>query len=227
MPRGSMNRLGLIPAAGEASRWNGTMKELLPIGEEGSLLSRTIAVMERGAARPTMIVTSPRKATSIFQHLAGRHEGIGYVLQSDKSRDVWGAIRESFAYNPAWTLYAMPDTYVPLDAFYRKMTSDFMLGVFRTDKAERFGVINALGTIDDKPERLAGTKQWAWGVLAWSRRVVDFWKAQDYQIESHTDAFNQAIQKFGCESFKLDYYYDISNWSDYEELITNVLPLHG
>ena len=65
------------------------------------------------------------------------------------------------------------------------------------------------------------------GVLAWSRRVVDFWKAQDYQIESHTDAFNQAIQKFGCESFKLDYYYDISNWSDYEELITNVLPLHG
>jgi hypothetical protein len=123
-------------------------------------------------------------------------------------------------------LFAMPDTYIPLETFYRRLSTDFCLGAFRTDSPERFGVIHN-GRIVDKPTQLSGTKQWAWGALSWSRKVATMWLAERDQMQTHTDAFNKAIDKFGAQGFKLDYFYDLASWPDYLALVTEVLPIYG
>jgi hypothetical protein len=215
---GVIGRLGIIPAGGKASRFGGVLKELLPCGEE-TLLARATRVMDKGAAEHVVLLTSPDRATV---HVSATRS---LLIASDAT--LFKSIINAIELQAHWYLFAMPDTYIPIDTFYRKMTSDFMLGVFRTDRPERFGVVNADGRIEDKPQHLAGTNQLAWGALAWSSKVADFWRRNSTAFETHTQAFNMAIEKFGCQAWRMDYYYDMASWADYVELVTNVLPVHG
>jgi len=41
-----MDRLGIVPAAGSAHRFGGVFKELLPVGESMTLLSRAVDTLE-------------------------------------------------------------------------------------------------------------------------------------------------------------------------------------
>ena len=57
----------------------------------------------------------------------------------------------------------------------------------------------------------------AWGVLAWSRAVVEYWHKLD--IQTYTEAINLAIGHFGLKTWELEWYYDNASLMDYMEYI--------
>jgi len=210
--------LGIIPAGGRSVRFGGTFKELLPVGDY-SLLQRTVGVLRAGAAVPIVVLTTPSKAAA---HMRGL-EGFRGVCLLSSGASLFESIMAACEIPAPWYLFAMPDTFLPEDAFYRKFEGDFMLGLFETDKPERFGAWNSTGIID-KDESLRGSWEVAWGVAAWSQGVVNYWRSLGETIQDHTQAFNLAIARFGCTTFGLDFYYDMASWPDYENLVANVLP---
>ena len=216
-----MTRLGIVPAGGRAERFGGAFKELLPAGE-ATLLSRTLGVLRAGAANPIVVLTTPDKAAAHMRSLGGLH-GV-CLMQSHEV--LFKSILQACEIPASWYLFAMPDTLLPEETFYRKLEGDFMLGLFKTAEPERFGVWGGTG-INDKDLRLKGTTQWAWGVAAWSRRVVDFWMSLGEVARNHTVAFNLAMTRFGCGTFELPFYYDMASWSDYQRLVSDVLPIRN
>ena len=184
-------------------------------------MRRTVGVLRAGAATSIVVLSAPDKVAAHMRGLEGVH-GI-YFMQSDEI--LFKSILAACEIPASWYLFAMPDTFLPEDAFYRKLEGDFVLGLFKTDRPEKFGVCIGTG-INDKDESLKGTTQWAWGVAAWSQRVVDFWRARASRIRDHTQAFTLAQGQFGLHTFELPYYYDVASWLEYEALVKDVLPLH-
>lgn len=220
-----MDRLGIVPAAGKAERFEGQFKELLPIQKTGktggqySLIKKVIKALKDGGANRVLVVSNLQKISTHTSHLSD--SDVYYAIQKGE-QDAWSAIVESFAMAGDLNFYAMPDTCFPFTAFQRQFTKDFTLGVFYTGRPERFGVLLDDGLIHDKQADLPPGDYQAWGVLTWSKRVVEFWQDLMNEIESHTQAFNLAMQNFEWETFVLPFYYDIATFEDYRRLIGEV-----
>jgi len=209
-----INTLGIVPAAGKATRWGGMLKEVLPLSEHESLISRVVRTMSIGGANTCLVITTPEKIRSHSEALK-RHDVI-YRFQSEDI-DLWGAIKESFTFMAKWNLFAMPDTFFPTSVFDAEMFKrDFNLCAFDTNKPNRFGVVEG-NQINDKPDIIGWYP--AWGVLTWSRSIIDFWVENINMIQNHTQAFNMAMQEFGFHLTKMPFYYDMATFTDYEEFI--------
>jgi hypothetical protein len=204
--------LGIVLAGGNAERWQHYPKELLPIGNGITLLDRTIDIMKDAGTDKVMFMTNIYKE---YIHRYMLKDSVDYFTRVGL-RNIWYSIIDSFVYQADWNLYAMPDTYYPLDAFKDLCKEDFNIGWFKTSRAERFGVISD-NQIVDKQHLPAGQYQ-AWGVLAWSKKVVDFWMRHS-EITTHTQAFNMAMDEFGFSMKQLEFYYDMASWDDYKEFI--------
>ena len=216
-----MNRLGVIPAAGKASRWGGVWKELLPCSRNETFIDRVIrSLMIGGECERVLVVTNYEKMFTHIMRLKHYHN-ITFAKQEGE-RDAWSAIMTSFPYSEDLNLYAMPDTFYPVNAFNRDYKSDFTMGYFRTRNARRFGIIceDDNPYIVDKPNMKG--EQFAWGLVIWSKRVVEFWQDNVLDIETHTQAFNMAIDKFGLDMFEIPYYSDMATFDDYKEFISGL-----
>lgn len=212
-----MTKLGIIPAAGKGTRFGGLYKELLPIGDGETMLSRAVDTLEMIPVDSMLIVTSHYKINAHCAALNNR--AVKYAIQRDYERDAWGAIVESLDCAGDWNYYLMPDTWI-MQGIIPDTERDFTLGLFNTMKPERFGVVDD-GEIVDKSTTFSGERQ-AWGVVIWSRRVVDFWKRHLSDITSHTQAFNMAMREFGYGAFEIPVYIDIASFSDYKRLLQHV-----
>ena len=112
-------------------------------------------------------------------------------------------------------MFSMPDTVYNKTAFSYYPTYDFGMGLFQTDMPERFGVLanrrivnkKPLGYFEDDPPYDA------WGVLTWTSKCVELWQA--YCPGTYTEAFNDAIETFGCAHWKITDYYDFATHADY------------
>lgn len=207
------SKLGIVPAAGKASRWGGSFKELLPCGQGQHLIDRTITAMRLGGADNVLVITNPEKISAHATHLAHR-EQVYFGLQQETT-DIWGAIQASFPLAGDYNLFAMPDTYYPANAFEGQTFSQpFYLGVFDTPTPERFGVL-----VDKKVvnKRAPAGEYKAWGLLVWSQEVVDYWRG--LYIANYTQAINLAIKEFGLHTFLIPYYYDMATWEDYQKFL--------
>lgn len=202
-------RIGIIPAAGTANRFNGLYKELLPVNDTRSIIDYTVNAMVEGKADQIIIVTSARKISILAEY----KPQLLYTLQTEK-RDIWGAMLAGLRYQADEYIFGMPDTIYPADVFSREMDGDLMLGTFYTDMPQRFGMIRG----DKVVNKEAGKAGDAWGVLMWSEKVADYWNAHSERIESYTQAINEAMSVFGFKTFKLKFYYDIASFFDYRSL---------
>jgi len=205
-------KLGIVLAGGTADRWNNYPKELLPVGNGITLLDRSISIMKDSGADKIMFMTNNYKE-HIHRYML--KDSVDYFMRIGQ-RDIWYSIAESFIYDADWNLYAMPDTYYPTDAFKDLCKNDFNIGWFKTYRPERFGVIYDSEILDK--QRLPVGQYQAWGVLAWSKKVVDFWNKHS-EITTHTQAFNMAMAEFGFNMKELKFYYDMASWDDYKEFI--------
>lgn len=204
-----LDRLGIIPAAGKASRFGGIMKELLPFCGETFLhnIVRTIP------ADNIVIVTSANK---IAQHASAIGSRAMYMIQEGEN-DIFSAILTAIQIKAERYYFAMPDTYISRYAFAEMPLGDFELGVFRTDTPERYGVIDDNGVIHNK-DKSQKKPAVAWGILSWTRAVRDYWLSMS-GIQNYTEAFNLAMSHFGYDIWWLDYYYDMASQDDYVRLL--------
>lgn len=185
IPKGHSKAIGIIPAAGYATRIHGLPKMLLPT-PEGTLITSLIQRMER--ARCQIIVgTRP----SNYEALAGICNALVFKATTGTMSETVLRAR-SFTHAPLRILFGMPDTYFEDDDAFIKLAAelddgaDVAVGVFQTrpEQRHKLGMIdltpgNEVLRVVDKPIETDLT--WAWGVLAWKPR---FWE-YIYEGDSH------------------------------------------
>lgn len=201
--------IGIIPAAGKATRFGGITKELLPI-KQSTLLEECVARLSH--CERIILVSNPRRIRDHADLLGDR---VLYAIQSE-GNDIWGAVLTALLAAPAERYYfSMPDTYMPTDALRKPPTGAFGMWTFETDMPERFGCI-VNGRIHNKEAGLP-TPALAWGALTWTSEVRDLWLERD--PPTYTDAWNMALTAFPSGTAKLAFYADVSCLMDYLELL--------
>ena len=203
-------RVGIIPAAGAATRYGGVLKELLPVDSEMVMMDYAVNAMKNSGCDQIVCVTSTRKIAQI----ADRFPHLLYTIQT-VGQDIWGAIRAAISVEADEYCFAMPDTVLPENCFDIYMSdADFYLGCFDTNLSERFGMIRDGYIVNKHP----GADGQAWGVLMWTKRIRDWWINYG-DVTSYTNAFNLAMKTFGYKTFDLEYYHDIASFEDYRTLL--------
>ncbi|HUV91926.1 MAG TPA: nucleotidyltransferase family protein [Anaerolineales bacterium] len=204
-----MYKLGIIPAAGKSTRFGGILKELLPLPNGNSFLREAVNRTEMFCDR-TVVISQPEK---IAQHALELGSRVIYAVQEGEN-DIWSAIRTAICIPADTYMFTMPDTYLDRRTFALYKGSDFAMGLFTTHTPERFGCL-VDGIVINKKSVLT-TPVHAWGVLAWSKKVAEFWKA--CLFTDYTVAINAAIDQFGVETWKIASYFDNASVNDYGEL---------
>lgn len=213
-----MNRLGIIPAAGKGARFGGLYKELLPIGNGQTLLSRAVDTLEMIPVDSTLVITSHWKINVHSSALNNRN--VFYAIQNDYSQDLWGAIVQSFTVDADWYYFIMPDTLTEQGRFPAEPDHEFMLGLFETDEPQNYGVLIG-DKLTDKNTTISGI-QLAWGTLVWSRKCVELWKSHLYEIDDFTQAFNMAMEQLGWSTYSLAWYFDCGTFERYKRMLIHV-----
>lgn len=209
-----MSSIGIVPAGGQASRFSGLAKELLPISDKECALTHCVKSIP---ANEIYVFTTPEKFALHHDaledldnvHLVDRHcDGLWEVV---KLAVIWRSVD--------WYYFAMPDTVFPSDAF-PKPTSQLMCGTFLTDQPQRFGMLHYNKIVDKSPtDKGQGL---AWGAWIWSRQVaLDLAEACE-QLEDFTEAMNVILKRYKMEQFPLRYYYDFASFWDYRNYLKEI-----
>ena len=206
-------RLGILPAAGKADRWGGYPKELLPLSNEHTFLSRAVDLLRSCGCDHVLVITNPAKIHLHAYHLKN-WKNVFFAIQ--KGEEMWGAMATAIDTPADEYCFMMPDTYVSARPFPVSLGGEFGLGVFRTEEPERFGVLRDGHIVNKQPSQESGL---AWGVLAWSKLVAAHWRSNAYA--DYTEAINDAIGTFGYSLWELDYYFDIGSMEHYAEFLLN------
>ena len=192
--------IGLIPAAGNARRLAPLpcSKEIFPLGfmdveENGSQVRRPKPVgiylleqfQQAGVQRAFTIINKDK--TDILHYFGSGFSNklaLAYLVQEVQS-GMPGALDQAWPWlRGATILFGMPDTiFYPKDAYiellstHDRLKADVTLGLFPTDKPERFGMVDfgedgrLLNTID-KPEQTE--LKFMWGIGCWESVFTDF-----------------------------------------------------
>lgn len=204
------NLVGLVPAAGEATRmadmpWS---KELFPIGfkeleVQGRIERRPkpagLHVMERMVAAGTeriIVITSRNKwdIPSYFGNGAEFGTHIAYLIQDDRRGLPFALNLAKDWLHDETVLFGMPDTiFYPEDAFerlletHRSNMADLTLGLFPTTTPERFGMVsfddqNRMLYTVDKPSETE--LDYLWGIGCWGPTFTQFLAQQLQSLEN-------------------------------------------
>lgn len=192
--------VGLIPAAGNARRLSPLpcSKEIFPLGfmeveEDGDRIRRPKPVgiylleqlQQAGATRAFMIINKEKMdVLRYFGSGVSFNLPLAYLVQEFQS-GMPGALDQAYFWlHGATVLFGMPDTvFRPENAFttlletHRRCYADITLGLFRTDKPERFGMVDfeedgrMLYTID-KPAQ--SDLKYMWGIGVWEPVFTEY-----------------------------------------------------
>lgn len=203
----------IIPAAGEAVRFGGLPKELLPISETDCSLTRAVRVAERLGGEP-VIMSNPMK--EFFHHAAlqrAKLECEVVVRNNYQHKDLWGSIERGLEPGRAGGLLladTVSDGVIILPGAQCKLT----FGYFHTSEPSRFSILlpDRIATKEDKPP---GNQ--AWGMVFWDGDVTDFLLAQE--VTHYDRAFELAIKQFATRLFKLNYYFDLGTFKAYKDFL--------
>jgi hypothetical protein len=202
--------IGIVPTAGRAVRFGGTLKELLP-WEGGHLLGNTVMILQQYCEN-VVVITNPQKIMQHAQALEGY--GVTFILQ--EGDNLLSGLK-SVTLDSDYYLFAMPDTVFPIEAFPRGFDhTKFQVGLFNTTEGHRFGVFED-GYIDDKNLDHQGYDKQAWGLLGWPRKAMQI--IRDTYLTEHTDALNLALRNVGYETFMMAYYIDLADFEEYKHAL--------
>lgn len=218
--------LAVIPAGGQATRFGGLFKELLPIGKDTTLLLNALATAKRLGADRYLVISTREKFQLHRRYLDNQAAEYQAVVEfaEDPECSLWCAIRyAALRCADAQNVFVMPDTVFGVPQGITLTHREFNLGLFLTREPGRFGVLSD-GRIRDKDPELQGV--WpAWGTITWSRAVAAWWLLREHQgvrYADHTAAFQDAMDYFGFGTFNLDYYEDLGDWEHYSAFVRTV-----
>lgn len=202
-------KVGIIPAAGQALRFGGVIKELLPLPDGRTLLEHAV---DRLCHCDRIVVVS--NASKVDKHIPKLLGKAGVVIQ--QGNEMWGAIQTAMVTYDADQYYlTMPDTWMMRRAFEGVPEVDFGYGYFITERPERFGCLMG-NRFEDKPQ-FAYTPAVAWGVLTWSKHAKRMWLTK--RPSDYTEAINFAIEQYNHTHWSIGPYFDCASIEDYEKLL--------
>lgn len=218
--------IGLMPAAGYATRLQGLPKQLLPVGET-TLLGRMTAQMVDGGANRVYAIANSRN-WGILSTCAPD----GLDVHMHNSRTMAETVlegRKLAGSEPV--LFGMPDTYVQEPGVFGIIAemvqeADLVVGMFETRPEQRssLGMVAPWGVrprVIDKPTD-PGPLQYAWGILAWNAPFWDFIKKEMNHVG---DAINpwEAVHPDRTVFVLLPgLYWDCGTFEEYAHLIGSV-----
>lgn len=209
----------IIPAAGKATRFGGTLKELLPLNETDTSLLRAIQNAVLGMnADEIVLVTSIEKINEHIRYIDKNVPygiPINYRIQKN-TQDLWGAILTGIDWNNDGGL-VMADTVTFVNP--EDSTAPLAFGIFKTWQPERFSVIRDKTIVTKEvsyKELIDGAN--AWGTVEWTKEVAQHWRDTD-EYAHYDDAFRDAMQIFGYATYDLPYYYDLGTFKSYTDYI--------
>jgi len=221
-----MKRKIIIPAAGNAARFDGLIKELIPLDDLGTtgLLNTVTLAVHKLCATDIILVTNNRKKDVHLAYqkevLAPAFPGIRFKLVEQQqftaeSRDLLDAIITGLMVSPHDEGgMLLPDT-VTMFAPQADIKTGLTFGTFKTTEPKRFSII-AGDRIITKESLPDGTYH-AWGVVLWSS-FIGLLMQQVHAKFTHYDRLFEAIMHdIGYQTFDLEYYADIGNIQAYME----------
>ena len=205
----------VIPAAGQAVRFGGMLKELLPISEIDCGLTNAVRLAYKlGGTMPT-IVTTTEKLAAHQAAVSSRGLQARFIVDSVRKGDMWGAVLLGMSSDrpgglllpdsvPELTDEALPDAAIVLGCFHTKDASQFSCVDLRNAARPR---------IDTKPD--TSEQRLAWGLVAWSAEA-----AADFASFTHFDrAFEAAMTRYGYGITLLNGYADLGSFARYTDFI--------
>ncbi len=205
----------IIPAAGKATRFNGLLKELLPVGKDETplLLAVKRALSITGQA---IIITTEEKKPFHKAALQAYDRDIYYIIDRCPSGNLWNSVRLGLEPSKDSGLI-LPDTVLN----YSDEIPDAPLafGVFQTDEAYRFSCLNReLNQFETKPkDRRFGI---AWGMVVWDAYVSD--ELVKSICSTADDNFNWLMRLVNWETFILSEYHDLASFEYYKKWLESL-----
>lgn len=214
-----MTRRIIIPAAGDAVRFGGLPKELLPISETDCSLTRSVK-LAHSLGGCAVVITNPIKEA--FHRAAIARAGaqdVDFKVRNDwKHKDLWGSIERGLERGAPGGLI-LADTVPLLDykvpnLLMQHEKYELVFGEFWTDFPERFSVVLAdrIATKEKNPGR-----NLAWGMVFWSAAVTTYLLEQ--RFDHYDRAFEAVMKNVRVGRFILDGYYDLGTFSAYKEFL--------
>lgn len=216
------NMRAIIPCAGQSTRFNGRLKELLPISNTLCPLTNSIHLAQM-YFRPDniIIISNPEKIREHAREINKTHylynRNVYFSLQTDDN--LWYSIASEIRQDEDHVLLlgdTITDTvcYLPKDV-------DFALGLFNTREPHRFSVLDSntydVPQVITKPQNKPDGLYKAWGMVYWSKRVSEFF--YEHAFDHYDEAFNAAILNYGLYTFDLAYYYDLGSFQAYKDYL--------
>lgn len=173
--------IGILPAAGKASRINGLPKYLLPIRDTYLLDWHTTGMNAVGCAR-IMIGVSPQSASILLDLVPGR---MLYLAQhrATMTQTVLSALnvvdrQQSVLFSMPDTYWQSPNVFLPLQLALTN-GADVAVALFKVRPGQKYGGMcrvegNQVVEVIDKPEHT--DLGYIWGALAWKPA---FWGCLD------------------------------------------------
>lgn len=216
--------IGIIPAAGHATRIHGLPKMLLPV-KHGTLIT---ALIDRMSRVRSQIIVGTRPTN--YETLAGICSALVFKASTMTMSETVLRAR-AFTRNDPRVLFGMPDTYFEDDGAFVKLAADLddgadvAVGVFQTrpEQRHKLGMVeftpgDEVTRVVDKPVETDLT--WAWGVLAWKPRFWDY----IYKGDPHVGyALPRALasEKLDIRAVKMEGgYWDCGTPDEYYDLIS-------
>lgn len=190
--------IGLLPAAGQATRMNGLPKYLLPIpgGLSNNLIEFHVYQMDLSGCKEVYIGASDsnfRSLSSVMGEVAtiynaAHHKTMSQTVMSARLDFLYA--RDHYDES---VLFGMPDTYFEDKLAYYKLMdtltegAQVAVGLFRARPGQhtKVGMVymdgEQISDVIDKPVHL-GRLEWFWGVLAWQPLFWDCIKPEDPHI---------------------------------------------
>ena len=205
--------IGLVPAAGAATRWNGYPKFMLPMPDGRWLIDRAVDALEK-VASSIVVVARQVHVEILSDHLEVHHRTpINFVSERYHDPDLMGAIRAAMpAIRGSHVAMAMADTVINPETFAQMPGAALTLGTFETSDPSRYGVVFKQMVLDKRPWK-AGVVMRAWGVAAWWPEVTELWEQEG--VTKFERALNRAIVRFGMRTWPIGEYRDMASWADY------------
>ena len=176
-----MSTIGLLPAAGKATRIGGIPKWLLPV-PEGTLLDVHCQRMRLAGVSHVLIAAGEHNRDLLLQHAPANA-----IVYEGRSRTMAEDVLLARAHTgDNDVLFGMPDTYFGESLLYDIMRkshydADVVLALWRTqdDQRGKLGqvAVNDDGYVTDVVDKsLTCPYPWAWGAMLWNPVFWDYIK---------------------------------------------------
>jgi hypothetical protein len=210
-----MSRRIIIPAAGDAVRYGGIPKELLPISETDCSLTNAVKLAQ-GLGDP-VIISNPHKEYFHRKALDRAHLICEIVVRQDyQHKDLWGSIERGLELERAGGLI-LADTVTLFNAAHTFQTAPLEFGIFETKEPERFSIVTPEG-IYTKHKSPPGNQ--AWGMMLWNADVTNF--LLGLEVDHYDRAFESAMHHFNWKAFPLSFYHDLGTFKAYREFLEKI-----